>query len=99
MASPAGSYERDDALGGLLPLRATARGLPFRALTTTCPPPVASARPLRVSCRSGGCGFDSVWQGQPMRIFVSAGEPSGDLHGASLIRALRQARPDVEVVG
>lgn len=34
-----------------------------------------------------------------MRIFVSAGEPSGDLHGANLVRALRQARPDVEVVG
>src|SRR5262245_46093848 len=35
----------------------------------------------------------------PMRIFVSAGEPSGDLHGANLARALRLARPDVEVVG
>jgi lipid-A-disaccharide synthase len=34
-----------------------------------------------------------------MRIFVSAGEPSGDLHGANLVRALRLARPDVEVVG
>src|SRR5215468_10756259 len=34
-----------------------------------------------------------------MRIFVSAGEPSGDLHGANLIRALRQRRPDVEFVG
>jgi lipid-A-disaccharide synthase len=34
-----------------------------------------------------------------MRVFVSAGEPSGDLHGANLVRALREARPDVEVVG
>jgi lipid-A-disaccharide synthase len=34
-----------------------------------------------------------------MRIFISAGEPSGDLHGASLLRALRQRRPDVEVAG
>ncbi len=34
-----------------------------------------------------------------MRIFVSAGEPSGDLHGANFIRALRQLRPDVEFVG
>jgi lipid-A-disaccharide synthase len=34
-----------------------------------------------------------------MRLFVSAGEPSGDLHGASLIRALRLRRPDVEVHG
>jgi lipid-A-disaccharide synthase len=34
-----------------------------------------------------------------MRIFLCAGEPSGDLHGANLIRALRQRRPDVECVG
>ena len=31
-----------------------------------------------------------------MRIFISAGEPSGDIHGANLIRSLRQARPDIE---
>src|SRR5688572_17213416 len=35
----------------------------------------------------------------PMRIFISAGEPSGDLHGANLIRAIRKLRPDVEFVG
>lgn len=34
-----------------------------------------------------------------MRIFISAGEPSGDLHGANFIRAVRQLRPDVEFVG
>ena len=34
-----------------------------------------------------------------MRLFVSAGEPSGDLHGASLIQALRRRRPGVEVHG
>ncbi|MCE9604872.1 MAG: lipid-A-disaccharide synthase [Planctomycetia bacterium] len=34
-----------------------------------------------------------------MRIFFSVGEPSGDLHGANLIRALRQRRPDVECMG
>lgn len=34
-----------------------------------------------------------------MRIFVSAGEPSGDLHGSNLIRALRQMAPDGEYVG
>jgi lipid-A-disaccharide synthase len=34
-----------------------------------------------------------------MRIFLCAGEPSGDLHGANLIRALRQQHPDVECVG
>jgi lipid-A-disaccharide synthase len=34
-----------------------------------------------------------------MKIFFSAGEPSGDLHGANLIRQLRTRRPDVECVG
>jgi lipid-A-disaccharide synthase len=34
-----------------------------------------------------------------MRLFISAGEPSGDIHAAGLIRALRKIRPDVEVVG
>jgi lipid-A-disaccharide synthase len=34
-----------------------------------------------------------------MRIFISAGEPSGDIHGANLIRALRARRPDVDIVG
>ena len=31
-------------------------------------------------------------QGEP-RIFISAGEPSGDLHGAGVVRALRQRYP------
>lgn len=34
-----------------------------------------------------------------MKIFFSAGEPSGDLHGANLIRELRRRRPDMEAVG
>lgn len=34
-----------------------------------------------------------------MKIFFSAGEPSGDLHGANLIRQLRALKPDVEAVG
>ena len=34
-----------------------------------------------------------------MRIFISAGEPSGDLHAANLIRAIRERRPDAEIVG
>ncbi len=34
-----------------------------------------------------------------MRIFFSVGEPSGDLHGANLIRSLRSECPDVECVG
>src|SRR5262249_50023276 len=40
-------------------------------------------------CRAGG----------PLRIFVSAGEPSGDLHGVNLVRHLRRLRPGVECVG
>ncbi|HTU94180.1 MAG TPA: lipid-A-disaccharide synthase [Gemmataceae bacterium] len=34
-----------------------------------------------------------------MRLFVSAGEPSGDLHGANLIHALRQREPGLEIHG
>jgi lipid-A-disaccharide synthase len=34
-----------------------------------------------------------------MKIFFSVGEPSGDLHGANLIRALRRERDGLELVG
>lgn len=34
-----------------------------------------------------------------MHIFISAGEPSGDIHGANLIRHLRRMRPDATFVG
>src|SRR5262249_41918376 len=34
-----------------------------------------------------------------MRLFISAGEPSGDVHGANLIRALRARCPDAEFAG
>lgn len=34
-----------------------------------------------------------------MLIFISTGEPSGDLHGASLIHSLRSRRPDARFVG
>lgn len=34
-----------------------------------------------------------------MKVFFSVGEPSGDLHGANLIRELRRRRPDCELVG
>jgi lipid-A-disaccharide synthase len=34
-----------------------------------------------------------------MRLFLSAGEPSGDVHGANLIRQLRERRPDLQFVG
>ncbi len=33
------------------------------------------------------------------RIYFSAGESSGDLHGANLIRAIREAAPDVQCQG
>jgi lipid-A-disaccharide synthase len=34
-----------------------------------------------------------------MKIFFSVGEPSGDLHGANLIRELQKRQPDCEFVG
>jgi len=36
---------------------------------------------------------------KPLRIFFSAGEPSGDLHGANLIRQLRARCGEIEAVG
>ena len=35
----------------------------------------------------------------PPRILLSAGEPSGDLHGAAVARALRLRWPDAELFG
>jgi lipid-A-disaccharide synthase len=34
-----------------------------------------------------------------MRIFISAGEPSGDIHGSNLIRELKGRRPHLDIVG
>ncbi len=34
---------------------------------------------------------------RPPRIFISAGEPSGDLHAARVVEALRRIRPDLQV--
>ena len=34
-----------------------------------------------------------------MRIFFSVGEPSGDLHGANLIRELQARDPNIQCVG
>ncbi|MEO8604319.1 MAG: lipid-A-disaccharide synthase [bacterium] len=34
-----------------------------------------------------------------LRVLLVAGEPSGDLHGAALVRALRARVPDVEIAG
>ncbi|MFC4723720.1 lipid-A-disaccharide synthase [Glycocaulis abyssi] len=36
---------------------------------------------------------------RPLRVFVVAAEPSGDMVGAELIRALRAANPNVEIAG
>jgi len=36
---------------------------------------------------------------RPIRVFFSAGEPSGDLHGANLIRQLQRRCPQLEAVG
>ena len=36
---------------------------------------------------------------KPLTIFFSVGEPSGDLHGANLIAALKSRHPETRVVG
>ncbi len=38
-------------------------------------------------------------QERPVRVFISAAEPSGDAHCAAVIRALKQRAPAVSVVG
>ncbi len=38
-------------------------------------------------------------QFKPLTIFFSAGEPSGDLHGANLIRQLQERCPGIQTVG
>jgi lipid-A-disaccharide synthase len=47
--------------------------------------------------------FDLNWTPglveKPLRIYVVAGEASGDSHGAELVRALRELDPNVEVRG
>src|SRR5688572_23399777 len=44
------------------------------------------------------CVWTFVTMSAP-RIFMSAGEPSGDLHGAALARELRQRFPKAELYG
>ena len=34
-----------------------------------------------------------------MKLFFSVGEPSGDIHGANLIRSLQKLNPDLELIG
>src|SRR5262249_31214610 len=34
-----------------------------------------------------------------MKLFFSAGEPSGDLHASNLIRALHRCQPEFECIG
>lgn len=38
-------------------------------------------------------------QSKPLRIYLSAGEPSGDIHAAALIRELADQQPGVQAVG
>ena len=33
------------------------------------------------------------------RIFIIAGEPSGDLHGANLVRSIKEIDPDIDFIG
>ena len=53
---------------------------------------------MRAYCAKISEGTDMP-QSRPYRIFFSAGEPSGDLHGANLIRQLKSRCPNLEAVG
>jgi lipid-A-disaccharide synthase len=56
---------------------------------------------LGCAARDGGIKRQSASKEavDSMRVFISAGEPSGDLHAASLIRSLRKVFPDAEFTG
>ena len=77
------------------------RKLPFRSFRVSLP---QHANP----CPWGGGAFrlsatgricDTSAMKHPPTIFFSAGEPSGDIHGANLIRQLREICPTVKAVG
>lgn len=43
--------------------------------------------------------METVTPSRPLRVLMVAGEASGDMHGAKVVNALRQAEPDIEVFG
>src|SRR5262245_57982342 len=65
--------------------------------------PGAAGRPLRCTKRRGpACRWPRSLRSVAMKIFFSVGEPSGDLHGANLIRELKRQAPvgsELECVG
>ncbi|MDO8630906.1 MAG: lipid-A-disaccharide synthase [Phycisphaerales bacterium] len=70
------------------------------------PPPTASAKDSRGVCADSNLSShrpDSekhlVRQSRGPLVFISAAELSADVHGAALIRATREACPDVRFVG
>jgi lipid-A-disaccharide synthase len=48
---------------------------------------------------AGGLAGRRKMRGERVTVFFSAGEPSGDLHGANLIRQLHERWPELEAVG
>ena len=56
----------------------------------------ASMMPSPAAPLPKGAGSTSK---KPLKIFFSVGEPSGDIHGANLIRQLREQCPEAEIVG
>ncbi|MGI9107073.1 MAG: lipid-A-disaccharide synthase [Pyrinomonadaceae bacterium] len=65
-----------------------------------CQKPPAPCPYLCLACRSPlRCCYYSAMSGQArakLRLMIVAGEPSGDAHAASLVRALREGAPGME---
>lgn len=55
-----------------------------------------------IPCQSvGDSNQPECWgmEARPLRVFISAGEPSGELHGANLAYALKRLDPTIELSG
>ena len=59
----------------------------------------SSSLPVTLSAYCPERTWAHTRHGKPMHIFISAGEPSGDLHGSNLIRALLEQQTQVRLSG
>src|SRR5262245_40928591 len=80
--------------------RSRSCGSSARASRWRCGPPRRrSANPRGDAVSEPGCSIPEAAPPRPVRVLLVAGEASGDLHGADLLRVLRTRLPALEVFG